>query len=144
MRKTFPILSGGGASIDLQLVIDHGGQAKANHGQSVTRLAERGGLSWSELHAVLHNRQWQKMDANVAMLECRALEKKYLEAVEPRENVTTLKAEVERLTVALEKAESYVAGNQNIGQNERGFLLDEIVRPALAAALHSKGGSEKA
>lgn len=82
-RKKFPILGSGGASIDRQLVADHGKQAQANHYQSVERLAERGGLSWCELYAVLHNRKWQKMDDNEAMIACRALEAKYLAALTP-------------------------------------------------------------
>ena len=80
-RKGFPILGSRGASIDWQLVADHGEQAQTNHGQTVSRLAERGGLSWSELHAVLHNRRWQKMDSNEAMIACRGLEARYLAAL---------------------------------------------------------------
>lgn len=82
-RKRFPILKGDGATIDWQLVEDHGGQAQQNHYQTVHRLAERGGLSWSELHAVLHNQRYRDMDANEAMLACRALEARYLAAIAP-------------------------------------------------------------
>jgi len=80
-RRTFPILGGGGASIDWQLVQDHSRQANDNHGQSVERLAQRGGLSWSELYAVLHNRKWKKVDTNDAMIACRSLEARYLAAL---------------------------------------------------------------
>ncbi|MEG8224020.1 hypothetical protein OSJ57_26040 [Sphingomonas sp. HH69] len=80
-RKGFPILGERGAKVDWQLVADHGKQAHANHYQTVERLAERGGLSWCELHAVLHNRKWQKMDQNEAMLGCRAMEARYLDAI---------------------------------------------------------------
>lgn len=80
-RMGFPILHGQGASVDWQLVADHAQQANRNHGQSVARLAERGGLSWCELFAVLHNKRWQKMDANEAMIACRALEARYLAAL---------------------------------------------------------------
>jgi len=48
------------------------------------RLAERGGLSWAELFAVLHNRPFQKIDTNEAMIACRALEARYLAALEPQ------------------------------------------------------------
>ena len=82
-RKTFPILGERGASIDYQLVQDHGDQAQVNHYQSVERLAERGGLCWSELYAVLHNQKWQSMDKNEAMIACRALEARYLAALTP-------------------------------------------------------------
>lgn len=80
-RAAFPILNGQGTKIDWELVADHGQQAWRNHSQTVERLAQRGGLSWCELHAVLHNRDWQKMDTNEAMIACRALETRYLAAV---------------------------------------------------------------
>lgn len=80
-RRKFPILGSRGASIDWQLVEDHGRQVMGNHRQTVARLAERGGLSWCELHAVLHNRKWQKMDENEAILACRAIEARHRAAL---------------------------------------------------------------
>lgn len=80
-RKKFPILGERGVYVDFQLVADHGQQANSNHGQTVSGLAARGGLSWCELFAVLHNRRWEKMDANDAMIACRALETRYLAAL---------------------------------------------------------------
>lgn len=82
-RKQFPVLDGGGAKIDWQLVADHGSQAEKNHSQTVERLAQRGGLSWCELYAVLHNKRWEKMDQNEALIACRALEARYLSALSP-------------------------------------------------------------
>ena len=84
-RRTFPILKGDGAKIDYQLVADHAEQARSNHGQSVDRLAARGGLSWCELYAVLHNRKWEKVDTNEAMIACRSLEARYLAALSNNE-----------------------------------------------------------
>lgn len=75
--KQFPILGSRGVTIDWALVEDHQRQAYKNHRQTVARLAERGGLSWCELHAVLHNREWQKMDENEAILACRAIEARH-------------------------------------------------------------------
>jgi hypothetical protein len=83
-RRSFPILKGDGAKIDYQLVSDHAEQARSNHGQSVDQLASRGGLSWCELYAVLHNRKWEKIDNNEAMIACRALEARYLAALASR------------------------------------------------------------
>ena len=107
-RQTFPILGNGGARIDWQLVLDHGAQAKQNHNQSVTRLAERGGLSWCELHAVLHDKRYQKMDTNEAMLACRALEARYLQAVNadhpPALSAAMQLPEIKALVEALELA----------------------------------------
>lgn len=81
-RKQFPILgSRGQATIDWQLVNEHGAQAYQNHSQSVSRLAERGGMGWCELYAVLHDRKWQRMNQNEAILACRALEVRYLAAI---------------------------------------------------------------
>ena len=77
-RKQFPILGRRGQTFDYQLVADHSNQADRNHYQTVHRLAERGGLSWCELYAVLHDRKWQKVDETEAMEACRALEARYL------------------------------------------------------------------
>ena len=108
-RQTFPILGNGGARIDWQLVLDHGGQAKQNHNHSVTRLAERGGLSWCELHAVLHDKRYQKMDTNEAMLACRALEHRYLQAVNADLPPTLSAARQLPEVVALVEAGSWLA-----------------------------------
>jgi hypothetical protein len=81
-RPQFPILGSGGAKIDFQLVADHGKQANRNHYQTVETLAVRGGLSWAELYAVLHNQEYKNVDSNEAMIACRALEARYLAAVQ--------------------------------------------------------------
>lgn len=91
-RRTFPILGSNGARIDYQLVVDHGGQAKENHYQTVDRLAERGGLSWCELHAVLNNRKYTKIDQNTAIKECRAIEAEYLASIAPTAQDAALRA----------------------------------------------------
>lgn len=110
-RPTFPILNGGGAKIDYQLVEDHGGQARDNHGQTVKRLAERGGLSWCELHAVLHNRKWEKMDSNDAMIACRALEAKYLAALtSPVAPTPSAEDDTERFLLAYVSQDTKVIG----------------------------------
>ena len=53
MEKTFPVLHGHGASIPYWIVEEHEEQDMKNNGQSVARLAERGGLTWYELYNVL-------------------------------------------------------------------------------------------
>jgi len=103
-RKQFPILGSRGAKIDLQLVEDHGKQAYSNHYQTVERLAERGGLSWCELHAVLNNRPWQKLDENTAIAECRAIEARYLGAFDPpATDVAALVEAAKETNAALER-----------------------------------------
>lgn len=67
--KLFPILQGGGVGIDWELVMPHAGQAYCNHGQDLDRLAERGGLSWSELWFVMHD---LRFDYNTKMTEAEA------------------------------------------------------------------------
>lgn len=68
----FPILMGmprpgqRQLTVPLAYVLEHERQAQANHGQTVARLKERGGLSWCELSAVLDDRKWSRMDTDEA------------------------------------------------------------------------------
>lgn len=68
----FPVLldctlsSDGAACVPLPVVMLHEAQALRNHGQTVFCLAERGGLSPSELAAVLWDRSWYPMHAHEA------------------------------------------------------------------------------
>lgn len=48
------------ASIPWEMVESHEAQAKANHGQSLARLNQRGGLSPRELYAVLRDERFDK------------------------------------------------------------------------------------
>lgn len=63
-ERMFPVLIASGmpqCSVPWAFVLPHEPQARANHYQSLGRLAERGGLAWSELAAVLQDRSWEKM-----------------------------------------------------------------------------------
>lgn len=62
--EEFPILerAGGKFTIPWELIAQHEEQALKNHGQTLKRLAERGGLSFCEALAVLEDRQWRKVD----------------------------------------------------------------------------------
>ena len=137
-RRNYPILGSKGASIDWQLVVDHGGQAYKNHRQSVERLAERGGLSWVELYAVLNNQQWQKIDENEAIIACRSIEAKYLSAVtEPAstDTLARLQRERDRAVDALEYIiDQFAEGNDPL-LDEDGDEIDplEKARATLAA-----------
>jgi lambda repressor-like predicted transcriptional regulator len=71
--RLFPILSsyseripGAPRSIPWDIVAPHEAQAKENHDQSLERLAQRGGLGWDEMAAVLEDRRWRKMDEQEA------------------------------------------------------------------------------
>lgn len=58
-RTIMPILSATLLSeIPFAMIAPHEKQARANHGQSLDRLAERGGLSADEAIAILHDRSW--------------------------------------------------------------------------------------
>lgn len=60
-ERTFPVLGERGFSIPWSIVAPHAGQAHRNHGQTLERLAERGGLSWGELWMVLNGHEWGKI-----------------------------------------------------------------------------------
>jgi len=68
----FPVMTGDnfpreqGVCVPLAIVLQHERQAKKNHSQTVQRLAERGGLSASELAAVLDDRDWRAMPEHEA------------------------------------------------------------------------------
>ena len=58
--ESFPVLGRAGHTVPWAMLVPHEEQARRNHGgQSLKRLAERGGLDWSELLAVLRDQDWQ-------------------------------------------------------------------------------------
>lgn len=59
MENKFPILGSEPKEyIPLDIVKSHEKQALRNHGQSLQRLAERGGLGWIEMLCVLEDREY--------------------------------------------------------------------------------------
>lgn len=87
-RRQFPILNSGGCKVDWQFVEDHAGkQAMTNHGQTVQRLAERGGLSWEELYYAVKGERWpytkKVVDRQGAISTIRAMETVYLSLTTP-------------------------------------------------------------
>lgn len=76
MEKRFPILNEI-ENIPWKAIEPHREQAMANHNQTLERLAERGGLSWLETLAVLHDRPfWFYKEAKI---DERHAKKKVLE-----------------------------------------------------------------
>ena len=69
MDEEFPILKSNGATIPWKSIAPHEKQALINHGQSLEKLASRGGLSWCEALAVLQDSKF------IAMPEEEAKEK---------------------------------------------------------------------
>ena len=57
--RRFPVQSEQVHSVPWLLVATHEAQAMANHGQSLERLAERGGLGPDELWCVVHNQPFR-------------------------------------------------------------------------------------
>ncbi len=53
------------SEIPFAMVAPHEEQAQRNHGQSLNRLAERGGLAASEAIAILEGRKWGQVKACV-------------------------------------------------------------------------------
>lgn len=97
MSRDFPILrdpkersAGAPPSIPWAMIAPHERQAWSNHGQSLERLAERGGLGTWEAIAVLEGKRWRevpvegsidRLKAKVA--EWRASLQGLLEAFDP-------------------------------------------------------------
>lgn len=65
-KKVFPILGNKECYIAWDIIQGHEEQAKRNHGQSLERLAKRGGLGPDELVAVLEDRAWHSMNPEEA------------------------------------------------------------------------------
>lgn len=63
-QNQFPVLEPGRCPqeyIPYNLIAPHEAQAMRNHGQTLQRLAERGGLSWTEITAVLADKTWKEL-----------------------------------------------------------------------------------
>ncbi len=56
--ERFPIIGSGGQTIPWAVIAQHEKQAGRNHGQTLRRLAERGGLDWTEALWVLTGQPW--------------------------------------------------------------------------------------
>jgi hypothetical protein len=66
------ILKGGGETFTFFPTDADREQCKKNHGQTLERLNERGGLTWDELLAVLHHRDWVRVPTEKAKERCEA------------------------------------------------------------------------
>lgn len=62
------------------LLMIHEGQAWKNHGQSLTQLAQRGGLSWAEALAIIEGKKWRdaEHDENIAEVVVRKMIAEYM------------------------------------------------------------------
>lgn len=60
----FPVLESVGSQpvyIPYNIIALHEAQAIRNHSQTLQRLAERGGLDWTEVLAILNDKTWAEM-----------------------------------------------------------------------------------
>lgn len=64
------------------LLMTHESQAWKNHGQSLSQLARRGGLGWSEALAIIEGKSWKNAehDENVAEGIVRKLATEFMKA----------------------------------------------------------------
>ena len=74
-RKSYPDLP---VSVPWSFVAPHEAQAQANHSQTLERLAERAGLAWSELRAVIEGKPWDfyrdtRADAEAVLIALKAI-----------------------------------------------------------------------
>lgn len=63
MRKQFPVLhrshrEGESEYVPWEILEPHEAQVRANHMQSLEKLARRGGLSWREIYAVINDKEF--------------------------------------------------------------------------------------
>ena len=73
MDEEFPILKSNGVTIPWKSIAPHEKQALINHGQSLEKLASRGGLSWCEALAVLQDSKFIEMPEEEAKEKVLAL-----------------------------------------------------------------------
>lgn len=67
--RTFPILERGMHSVPWEVIEPHREQAQRNHGQSLERLADRGGLGFFEFWCVMNDISWINVESEFAKYE---------------------------------------------------------------------------
>lgn len=76
-EKAMPIMGSPGAlklpPIPWGIIAPHEMQAQTNHGQTLDRLRERGGLDPTEAVAILENRRWHRMNEIEAIKRLREI-----------------------------------------------------------------------
>ncbi len=64
--KAYPVIEvnrqGPPEYVPWEMLSPHEDQAWKNHGQSLARLAERGGLGWAEILAILEDKKWREIE----------------------------------------------------------------------------------
>jgi hypothetical protein len=71
-REFMPIMGYPDIRLPWALIAPHEAQARANHRQSLERLAQRGGLDPIEAYAVLTDRPWDAFNSSAGtLMRCR-------------------------------------------------------------------------
>lgn len=99
--RRFPIQRG--PDVPWEVMAPHESQAQRNHGQSLARLAERGGLGTGEAWAVVNGLHWHDMEKAIGWAEADRLWRQYAERVNLHYE------ELERLRAALADRDAHVA-----------------------------------
>ena len=86
--KKFPIM--GSAMIPWEVLEPHEPQAITNHGQTLQKLASRGGLDWGEAAAILEDRRFEKKD-----MDERASRDRVLKAIDDFYMIGVIKNETD-------------------------------------------------
>jgi hypothetical protein len=73
VHREAPDVDGVPRAIPWEALAPHENQARINHHQTLEQLARRGGLTWSELCAVLHDRQYSPFDEREAARHVAAI-----------------------------------------------------------------------
>ena len=64
-RKNYPVIGTIPQEyVPWGMLAPHENRARLNHAQSLSRLAERGGLDWGEILAILEDRPWRTISFN--------------------------------------------------------------------------------
>lgn len=133
-EKTFPVLRSTmtDGRVPFAMVLEHEGQCLKNHSQTVNRLAERGGLGWAELLAVLEDRPW----SNVPFKEAKHIVSLLADAWREPENAI-LRRECVRL-----RAELAVARDKAL--EEAATQAEELEDHIAADAIRAMKGTPNA
>lgn len=102
MSRRFPILDSSIRSIPWDMIESQECQAIDNHDQSLSRLAERGGLCPSEALAVLDGRKWKRMNEAEADDELRRRVAVH-EDNEQRKRIASLEAQIAEARAEIER-----------------------------------------
>lgn len=77
MTRTFPIVDNDIPAVPFALMAAHGARALVNHGQTVARLADRGGVSAAEAVAIIEDRAYMVMPLVTARERLREYARAY-------------------------------------------------------------------